>query len=62
MADPDTPEEEKAKAAYAGGDTEETESVDSAAAAAAGTGQVVEAEDAALQQTNGHTGPKPSDA
>jgi len=63
MDDTENPDLEKTKAASAGSNADEegqAESVDPASPTAGGTGQVVEAEDAALKQTNGHTGPKSS--
>ena len=64
MDDTEEPALEKTKAASAGSNADEegqAESVNPAPLTPGGAGQVVEAEDAALKRTNGHTGPKASD-
>jgi hypothetical protein len=63
MDDTEKPDLEQTKAASAGSNANEedqAESVNPAPLTPGGTGQVVEAEEAALKQTNGHTGPKSS--
>ena len=58
MDDPKTPEEEeKAKAAYAGGETGQTESAEPTVTPQP-TPQIIST--AVEEKTNGHTGPKPA--